>query len=71
MRDSDAALLCNSPETPSLPTASLQIKKKSACSNKFGQTDEGFGRRLAMQFPRNPKSADGILANKKEICLLK
>ena len=51
--------------------ASLQIKKKSACSNKFGQTDEGFGRRLAMQFPRNPKSADGILTNKKEICLLK
>ena len=42
MRDSDAALLRNSPETPSLPMASLQIKKKSACSNKFGQTDFFF-----------------------------
>ena len=55
MRDSDAALLRNSPETLSLPTASLQNKNKSACSSKLGQTDEGFGRRLATQFPRTPQ----------------
>ena len=42
MRDSDAALLRNSPETLSLPTASLQIKERFACLSKLRQTNRSF-----------------------------